>query len=115
PTARLKLPIRTRNLQISYTALSLSIPERVRFRYQLGGKRPWQDVGTRREAYFNDLPPGHYTFRVIASNNDGVWNETGAAVDFEIPPAFVQTKWFLAIWVVAGAAGLRDVFVVKLG
>jgi signal transduction histidine kinase/ligand-binding sensor domain-containing protein len=114
PSARLKLPIRTRNLQISYTALSLSIPERVRFRYQLGGKRPWQDVGTRREAYFNDLPPGHYTFRVIASNNDGVWNETGAAVDFEIPPAFVQTKWFLAIWVVAGAAALWMLFILRL-
>jgi signal transduction histidine kinase/ligand-binding sensor domain-containing protein len=114
PTAGLKLPIRTRNLQISYTALSLSIPERVRFRYQLGVKQPWQDVGTRREAYFNDLPPGHYKFRVIASNNDGVWNETGAAVDFEIPPAFVQTKWFLAIWIVGGAAALWLLFIVRL-
>jgi signal transduction histidine kinase len=114
PTASLKLPIRTRNLQISYTALSLSIPERVRFRYQLGVEQPWQDVGTRREAYFNDLLPGHYKFRVIASNNDGVWNETGAAVDFEIPPAFVQTKWFLAIWVVAGAAALWLLFILRL-
>jgi signal transduction histidine kinase/ligand-binding sensor domain-containing protein len=114
PTAGLKLPIRTRNLQISYTALSLSIPERVRFRYQLGVERPWQDVGTRREAYFNDLPPGHYKFRVIASNNDGVWNETGAAVDFEIPPAFVQTKWFLALWAVAGAAALWLLFILRL-
>ncbi|MDB6157926.1 MAG: two-component system sensor protein, partial [Gammaproteobacteria bacterium] len=83
PSAGLKLPIRTRNLQISYTALSLSIPERVRFRYQLGAQQPWQDVGPRRDAYFTDLAPGHYRFRVIASNNDGVWNETGAAVDFD--------------------------------
>jgi signal transduction histidine kinase len=114
PTAALRLPIRTRNLQISYTALSLSIPERVRFRYQLGAEQPWQDVGTRREAYFNDLPPGHYTFRVIASNNDDVWNETGAAVDFEIPPAFFQTKWFLAIWVVGGAAALWLLVILRL-
>jgi signal transduction histidine kinase len=101
PSAGLRLPIRTRNLQISYAALSLSIPERVRFRYQLGSQQPWQDVGPRRDAYFTDLAPGHYRFRVIASNNDGVWNETGAAVDFDIPPAFVQTKWFLAICVTA--------------
>ena len=114
PSAALKLPIRTRNLQISYTALSLSIPERVRFRYQLGAEQPWQDVGARREAYFTDLLPGHYTFRVIASNNDGVWNETGASVDFTIPPAFVQTKWFLAIWVVAGAASLWLLFILRL-
>jgi len=106
PSAGLNLPIRTRNLQITYTALSLSVPERVRFRYQFDADQPWQDVGSRREAYFTDLAPGHYKFRVIASNNDGVWNETGAAVEFTIPPAFVQTKWFLAIWAAAGAAVL---------
>jgi signal transduction histidine kinase len=63
----------------------------------------WVDVGARREAYFTNLAPGHYRFRVIAPNNDGVWNETGAAVDFDMPPAFVQTNWFLAICVTAGA------------
>jgi signal transduction histidine kinase/streptogramin lyase len=114
PSAGLKLPIRTRNLQISYTALSLSIPERVRFRYQLGAQQPWQDVGPRRDAYFTDLAPGHYRFRVIASNNDGVWNETGAAVDFDIPPAFVQTKWFLAICVAAGMLVLWLLWTLRL-
>jgi signal transduction histidine kinase/sugar lactone lactonase YvrE len=114
PSAGLKLPMRTRNLQISYTALSLSIPERVRFRYQLGTDQPWQDVGTRRQAYFTDLGPGHYRFRVIASNNDGVWNKTGAAVDFDIRPAFVQTKWFLAICVAAGAAALWVLWTLRL-
>jgi signal transduction histidine kinase len=114
PSVGLKLPIRTRNLQISYTALSLSIPERVKFRYQLGVDQPWQDVGSRREAYFNDLSPGHYKFRVIASNNDGVWNETGAAVDFTIPAAFVQTKWFLAMCVAAGAVVLWLLLVLRV-
>jgi signal transduction histidine kinase len=114
PSEGLKLPTRTRNLQISYTALSLSIPERVRFRYQLGAQQPWQDVGTRRDAYFTDLAPGQYQFRVLASNNDGVWNETGAAVDFDIPPAFVQTKWFLAICATAGAAALWVLWTLRL-
>jgi signal transduction histidine kinase len=114
PSGGLMLPMKTRNLQISYTALSLSIPERVTFRYQLGVNQPWQNVGTRREAYFTDLAPGRYKFRVTASNNDGVWNETGAAIDFEIPRAFVQTKWFLAIWVVVGAAAVWLLFVLRL-
>jgi signal transduction histidine kinase/ligand-binding sensor domain-containing protein len=94
PSAKLRLPIGPRNLQIHYTALSLSIPERVRFRYQLGAGEPWQDAGTRRTAYFTNLDPGDYTFRVAASNNDGVWNETGASIEFTIPPAFYQTRWF---------------------
>jgi signal transduction histidine kinase len=114
PSAGLTLPIRTRNLQISYTALSLSIPERVRFRYQLGVKQRWQDVGPRRDAYFTNLAPGHYRFRVIASNNDGVWNKTGAAVDFDIPPAFVQTNWFLAICVAAGMLALWLLWTLRL-
>ena len=114
PSAGLTLPIRTRNLQINYAALSLSIPERVKYRYQLGAQQPWQDVGARREAYFTDLAPGHYIFRVIASNNDGVWNETGASVDFTIPPGFIQTKWFLAIVIAAGATLLWSLLLLRL-
>jgi signal transduction histidine kinase/ligand-binding sensor domain-containing protein len=114
PSADLRLPIRTRNLQIHYTALSLSVPERVRFRYQLGVNQPWQDVGPRRDAYFTNLAPGHYRFRVIASNNDGVWNETGAAVDFDIPPAFVQTRWFLALCASAAALVLWVLWTLRL-
>lgn len=101
PRPDLKLPIKVRNLQIAYTALSLSIPERVRFRYQLGADEPWQDAGPRRTAYFTDLRPGDYTFRVIAANNDGVWNETGAALAFTLPPAFYQTRWFYAVCALA--------------
>jgi len=89
------LPPLTRNLQIRFTALSLSIPERVRFRYRLDGfDSDWQDAGVRREAVYANLSPHKYRFHVIASNNDGVWNEAGASVDFYILPAYYQTAWF---------------------
>ena len=108
PVPGLELPIGTRNLQVTYTALSLAIPERVRFRYQLGADEPWHDAGPRRTAFFTDLEPGDYSFRVTASNNDGVWNEAGAAIDFAIPPAFYQTRWFYALCALAflGLLGL---------
>jgi signal transduction histidine kinase/ligand-binding sensor domain-containing protein len=97
-TADLRLPPVTRDLQIDYTALSLVAPERNQFRYRLDGRdTDWQDVGFRRQAFYSDLAPGPYTFRVIASNNDGVWNEQGAAIDFEIAAAYYQTNWFIAL------------------
>ena len=68
---------------------------------QAGRQRPeWQDAGTRRQAFYNDLPPGTYRFRVIAANNSGVWNEAGAFLDFSIAPAYYQTRWFRAASVV---------------
>jgi hypothetical protein len=83
--AALSLPANTTDLQIDYSAGSLTVPERVNFRYKLeGSDRDWQDVGTRREARYTNLGPGHYTFRVIASNNDGVWKFQAAAE--RIPP-----------------------------
>jgi signal transduction histidine kinase/ligand-binding sensor domain-containing protein len=94
----LKLPPRLANLEISYTALSLSIPSRVRFRYKLEGiDDDWQNPGTRREAFYTGLSPGKYRFRVIACNNDGVWNNVGATLDFSVAPAWFQTNWFLAL------------------
>jgi PAS domain S-box-containing protein len=98
----LVLPPRTTDLQISYTALSLSVPEKVRFRYRLEGvDKDWQDAGTRREAFYTRLGPGNYHFRVIACNNDGVWNEEGAHLDFKIVPAWYQTIWFRGLYVLA--------------
>ena len=95
---RVLLPPLTRNLRIDYTALSLSIPERVRFRYKLDGHDAnWQDAGTRRSAFYTNLSPANYNFRVIACNNDGVWNELGTSVGFTIAPAWYQTYWFTAI------------------
>jgi signal transduction histidine kinase/ligand-binding sensor domain-containing protein len=106
PAAGLRLQTKPRSVQISYTALSLSIPERVHFRYQLSAGEPWEDAGPRRTAYFTDLGPGNYRFRVTASNNDGVWNDVGASVDFTIPPTFYQTRWFYALSIFACVAVL---------
>src|SRR5262249_53136790 len=103
---RTSLPALTRDVQIDYTALSFVVPEKVRFRYTLEGwDRDWQDVGNRRQAYYTNLPPRHYRFRVIAANNSGVWNEAGASLDFSIAPAYYQATWFRATLVLA-ALGL---------
>ena len=91
-------PAMTNNVRIEYAALSLSIPERVRFRYKLEPwDDNWHDAGGRREAFFTRLAPGQYVFRVIASNNDGVWNNEGATLTFIVLPAWYQTVWFRAI------------------
>jgi signal transduction histidine kinase/ligand-binding sensor domain-containing protein len=94
----LSLPALTRTLRIDYTALSLTVPERVKFRYRLEGwETDWHDAGTRRTVFYSDLKPGRYAFRVLASNNDGVWNETGATLAFTVAPAWYQTLWFQAL------------------
>ncbi len=86
------LPPLTSRFRIEYTAGSLTVPERVRFRYRLEGlDDDWQDGGDRREAIYTNLPPGRYRFRVIACNNDGVWNLSGTSLDFSIRAAFYQT------------------------
>jgi len=97
-TGDVRLPPRVRDLQIDYTATSLVAPERMQFRYILEGyDREWQDAGTRRQAFYTDLKPGEYRFRVIAANNSGVWNEAGASVQLTIAPSYYQTRWFLAL------------------
>jgi len=96
-SSNLRLPALTRDLEIDYTALSLVAPEKIRFRVKLEGRDPdWKDVGNERKAFYNDLPPRNYRFRVAASNNSGVWNEAGASFDFSIRPAYYQTTWFQA-------------------
>jgi signal transduction histidine kinase len=109
------LPPLTRNLRIGYAALSLSIPERVRARYKLeGSDKDWQDAGNLRDAFYTNLGPRKYTFRVIACNNDGIWNETGASWNFEIEPAFYQTAWFHGLYVLAGATMIWVVYRFRL-
>jgi PAS domain S-box-containing protein len=110
----LALPAGASDLQIEYAALSLSVPERVRFKYRLEGlDKDWVNPGSRRTAYYTNLSPGRYQFRVIASNEDGVWNETGASIGLTLEPQFHQTYWFYALILLlivgasAGAIGIR--------
>ena len=104
-TNGLRLPPRTRNLAIDYTALSLVAPEKMRFRYLLEGQDPdWKEVINDRQVQYSNLPPGAYRFRVVASNNSGVWNEAGATLEFSIAPAFYQTRWFQAAMAFSFAA-----------
>jgi len=98
----IRLPSLTRDLEIDFTALSFVAPKKVRFRYKLEGyDTDWQDAGTRRQAFYNNLKPKKYTFRVIACNNDGTWNEIGAAQEFSIAPAWYQTNSFLIMSIAA--------------
>jgi ligand-binding sensor domain-containing protein/signal transduction histidine kinase/CheY-like chemotaxis protein len=85
----------TEQFEIHYTGLSFLVPGKVRFKCKLEGfDKDWREVGTRRTAYYTKIPPGHYTFRVKACNNDGVWNETGTSISFYLEPYFYQTWWF---------------------
>ena len=89
------LPTGVRHLDIDYTALSLVVPEKVRFRVKLEGEdKDWRELVNVRHVEYTNLPPKHYKFRVLACNNSGVWNEEGATLDFMIPPAWYQTNWF---------------------
>lgn len=102
-----RLPPNTHNLEINYTAASFSVPQKVRFRYLLEGHdKTWQGPVTRRQAFYNDLAPGTYRFRVVACNNSGVWNETGDVATFIVEPAFYQTIWFRCLIVLAAAFAL---------
>jgi signal transduction histidine kinase/ligand-binding sensor domain-containing protein len=112
---RVPLPALMRDLEIDYTALSLVAPEKILFRYKLEGRDSnWQEAGNRRQAFYTDLPPRNYRFRVVASNNSGVWNETGAFLDFSVAPAYYQTIWFRFSLVAAFLAVLWALYQLRL-
>ncbi|MCP4219422.1 MAG: hypothetical protein GY765_32605, partial [bacterium] len=103
-TPRITVKPGMERFEFKYTGLSFQVPERVRFKCILEGfEDHWRDVGTRRTAAYTKLPPGEYTFRVTACNNDGVWNESGASVSFYVQPLFFQTNWFDFLCILAGA------------
>ena len=103
----LRIPAGHVHFQFDYAGLSFTAPQKVRYRYMLENfDRGWTDAGARRSAYYTNIPPGSYTFRVQAANNDGVWNEAGAVLKFELRPHFYQTVWFYALLVLAAAATL---------
>jgi signal transduction histidine kinase/ligand-binding sensor domain-containing protein len=93
------------HFQFEYAGLSFVAPQKVRYRFMLEGfDHGWTEAGSRRTAYYTNIPPGHYTFRVQAANNDGVWNTQGATLLFELRPHFYQTLWFYALLGAAMAA-----------
>jgi signal transduction histidine kinase/ligand-binding sensor domain-containing protein/CheY-like chemotaxis protein len=98
PSTQPVIPAGTDRLEFHYAALSFLDPQRVRYRYRLEGfDKDWIDAGTRRTAYYTSLRPGSYQFRVIACNNDGLWNETGDSFAFTFAPHFHETGWFYAL------------------
>jgi diguanylate cyclase (GGDEF)-like protein len=95
--AEVRIPPGARDIEFHYTALSLAVPERVRFKYRLEGyNADWVDAGSRRVAYYSNLRPARYRFHVIAANDDGVWNEQGASINILLAPRFYQTWPFYA-------------------
>ena len=108
---RLTLPARTTRLQIDYAVLDLTSPRRTHFRYKLAGfDRDWIDAGSRRQAFYTNLPPREYEFRAMASNDDGTWSEAAGVWAFAIQPAFYQTSWFLAAGILGIAAIIGGVW-----
>ncbi len=111
----LVLPASARSIQINYTAPSLRVPERVAFRYKLNGvDKGWIDPGSRRQAFYTQLGPGDYVFRVVAANDAGVWNRTGATLHFAIRPTFTETRTFLAACILAALSILALIYRVHL-
>ena len=95
PGERLEVPPKGRRFVFGFSALSLLVPSKVTVKYQLEGlDQDWVEAGADRTATYTSLPPGDYTFRVIAANNDGVWNDEGASVGFRVVPEIHQTLWF---------------------
>jgi signal transduction histidine kinase len=109
--AALQLEPQQNNFEIQYTALSFINAENLKFKYKLEGRdHDWVEAGTRRTAYYSYLPPGDYTFRVIAANRDGVWNTAGQSLRIRVLPAFYRTWWFLTLTVLALTVAVYGVF-----
>lgn len=88
----------TSDLEFQYTGIHFTSPEAIVFQYKLEGfDKKWVQAKTRRTAYYTNMPPGDYQFRVMAMNKDGVWNKEGASFSFRINPFFYQTRWFLLL------------------
>jgi signal transduction histidine kinase len=113
--SRLEIPPGQHRLEFQYAGLSYAAPEKVRFKHRLDGlDADWIEAGTRRAADYNYILPGNYTFHVIACNNDGVWNETGASITFVIAAAWYQSPWFRCLCAFAILVGLWSLYAARL-
>jgi signal transduction histidine kinase/ligand-binding sensor domain-containing protein len=114
-TSSIQLPSTSRSLRIDYTAMTLAAPERISFRYKLEGVDDgWRNATNERSVRYANLRPGSYTFRVTASNDDGVWNRSGASVGFSIAPAYYQTTWFKSLFAILSATLLWILYYLRL-
>jgi signal transduction histidine kinase/ligand-binding sensor domain-containing protein len=106
----IQVPPGRHRFEFQYTGLSFVDPEKVQFKCRLNGfDADWVNAGTKRTVNYNYIPPGDYSFQVIACNNDGVWNKTGASIAFNVLPYFWQTLWFrILAWIlmIATSGGL---------
>ncbi len=102
PAPEVALDAGERDLEIHYAASSFAAPEKVRFRYRMDGyDSDWLDAGARRTAYYTNLSPGSYSFRVAAANHHGVWNDEGASIRIHVPPPTWRTWWAYALYALA--------------
>jgi signal transduction histidine kinase/ligand-binding sensor domain-containing protein len=115
PTSRLPLPAHTSSVQISYSAVSLSDPEAIRFRYKLRETdNDWHEVAASSPVTYRNLPPGSYHFNVAASDTNGVWSDKIATAEFTILPAFYQTLWFRSLCAILFLATLAGLYQLRL-
>ncbi len=105
------VPVGSGALEFRFTGLSFLAPEKMKFKYKLEGfDQDWVNADNRRAAYYTNIPPSQYTFRVIAANNDGIWNETGDSFTFYLEPHYYQTWWFTTLCVMAGLWGIAGAY-----
>ena len=110
-----RVPGSAPNIRVEYSALSLSAPERLRFRYRLEGlDNQWVDAGSRREAAFSNLLPGRYRFEVAAANEDNVWSPQAASLEIEVIPGFVETTAFRVAAAVSLAAIILAAYLLRM-
>lgn len=101
--------------EFKFTSLSFVAPPKVQFKYRLEGiDQDWVEAGTEREAIYTNLPKGNFTFRVIATNNDGLWNEEGASIKFRVEPYFYETTLFIVGMIVLVGVLIWGIFVWRL-
>ncbi|MEI9975869.1 MAG: two-component regulator propeller domain-containing protein [Ignavibacteriota bacterium] len=114
-TGRASVPAKTGAIHIAYTALSFAAPRKVRFRYKLENyDKDWSPPVSLREVTYTNLPYGNYSFKVVACNNSGIWNEQGARLDFRVLRAWYQTLWFRLVVVITGLSLLRAFYRIRI-
>jgi signal transduction histidine kinase/ligand-binding sensor domain-containing protein len=111
----LEIPFAHSRLTMEYAALSFVAPSEIRYRFMLEGfDHHWTEAGNRRAATYTNLPPGTYTFRVQAMNNDGLWNRVGATLAFRVVPPFYRRWWFITLAVFVFFLALAGLYLLRL-